>query len=208
MTDETTGLTEAEQLAALETYLKPLKAIADNLRARVTADMGKRHVEKVGAYLPDGTKMASVGLSDGNVSVKVTDPAAALKWCIEKYPEELVEAVNPAFLKKLTEHAKAVGKVGDPGVDPHTGEMLPFIEVVKGNPFVRVTTTEEGVQRMEALAHGFAGMLEAAAPAPAGGTIKWADGKVTSPDWTGAGAPSNYDSDFADRLENGAYPSS
>lgn len=178
------GLTDAEKLAAMETYLKPLTAIAKALRAKVTEDMGVRRVERVGAYLPDGTKMASVGYSNGRKTAKVTDPAAALRWCLHAYPDEIVKAVNPAFLKALTDYAQKMCAVGEPGVDPRTGEILDFIEVVQGSPYVTVTTTDEGVQRMAALAGGFAAMLEGP-PQPA-------------PDLVPA-----YDPDFADRLENG-----
>lgn len=205
------GLTDAEKLTALETYVKTLKTMTDALRAKITEDMGVRRVERVGAYLPDGSKLGAVGYSGGRKTAKVVDPAAALRWCLTRYPDEIVKAINPAFLKALTDYALKTGEVGEPGVDPRTSEVLDFIEVVQGNPYVSVTTTKEGVARMEALAHGFAGMLEAAATgengeAP-GGTIKWADGKVTTPDWTGGRlAPEDqYDPSFADRLENGAY---
>lgn len=155
------GLTEAEQLTALETYMKTLKTIADGLRARVTEDLGARHVEKVGAYLPDGEKLGAVAYQPGNKTAKVTDAAAALRWCLAKYPDEIVQAVNPAFLTALLFFAKNKCEVGEHGVDPRDGESLDFIDVVQGSPFVRVTTTEEGVARMQALALGFAGMLEA-----------------------------------------------
>lgn len=176
------GLTDAEKLAALETYLKVLDPLAKDLRAKVTVDLGARRVERVGAYLPDGTKMASVGYSGGRKTAKVIDSEAALKWCIERYPDEIVKAINPAFLKVLLDVAKAKGEVGEPGVDPHTGEMLDFIQVVQGNPFVSVTTTNEGVERMGELARRFTAMLEA-------------------PKYQAH----PYDPDMADRLENGAY---
>jgi hypothetical protein len=154
------GLTDAEKLAALETYLKMLDPIAKALRTTVTADMAQRHVEKVGAYLPDGTKLASVSHSDGAIRAKVTDPAAALRWAAERYPDEIVKAVNPAFLKMLTDHAKSACEIGERGVDPRTGEELPFITVERGSAYVTVTTTPQGVLRMTELANGFAGMLE------------------------------------------------
>lgn len=176
------GLTDAEQLAALETYLKVLKPLAEALRAKVTGDLGARRVEKVGAYLPDGTKMASVGYSAGRRTARVTDSAAALRWCEDRYPNAIVKAISPAFLKGLLDHATKTGQPGEPGVDPHTGEMLDFIQVFRGNPYVTVTTTEEGVDRMAGLAGGFLGMLEAA-----------------------PGVKGPYDAAFADRLENGAY---
>lgn len=160
MTDETPELTDAEKLAALGTYVKVLTEMEKKLRADVTRDMGERRVEKIGAYLPDGAKLASVGRSDGKKTVKLTDPAAALRWCIERYPDELVEAINPAFLKKLMDVAGSL-PVGSKGLDPRTGEELSFIEVQQGSPYVTITMTDDGRDRMTALASGFAGMLGA-----------------------------------------------
>lgn len=154
-------LTDEEKLTAVETYLKALTPLAKALRAKVTESMGVRRIERVGAYLGD-VKLGAVGYSGGRKSAKVTDAAAALRWCIEKYPDEIVKAINPSFLTALLDVAKAKCEVGEHGYDPRDGEVLDFIEVSQGSPFVTVTTTPEGVARMEALAHGFAGMLEAA----------------------------------------------
>ena len=172
-------LTDAEKLAALGTYIKVLTAMERDLRTAVEKDMGKRHVEKVGAYLPDGTKMASVSRSEGKKTAKVTNPAHALLWCAKNYPDEIVKAINPAFLKKLTDYAQSNLAVGEHGMDPLTGQELTFITVEQGNPYVSITTTSEGVANMTALAHGFAAMLEGPKP--------------------------EYDPAFADRLENGGY---
>jgi len=155
------GLTDAEKLAALGTYIKTLKAIEDGLRTAVTADMKARRVEKVGAYLPGGEKIGAVAYRAGNKSATVTDTGAALRWALARRPEAVIQQVAPAFLKSLTDYAAKVGQPGEPGVDPETGEVLPFIEVRQGNPYVSITTTPEGMARMTALAHGFAGMLEA-----------------------------------------------
>lgn len=158
MTDniERQGPTDEERLAALATYVKVLSGAEKDLRTSVTQDMGRRHVEKVGAYLPDGTKMASVSRSEGRKTAKVTNPAHALLWCAKHHPDEIVKAINPAFLKKILDYSTQVGSVGDKGVDPLTGEELSFIEVSQGGAYVTITTTEEGVARMTALAQGFA----------------------------------------------------
>lgn len=153
------GMTDAEKLAAIGTYIKVLTDMEKALRASVTVDMGRLKVEKVGAFLPDGTKLASVSRSNGKKTAKVTNLAYALIWCTERYPNEIVRAINPAFLKKLLDRA-LTGAVGEHGVDPWTGEELPFIEVQQGNPYVSITTTQDGRDRMAALAQGFAGMLE------------------------------------------------
>lgn len=160
MTDAPGGLTDAEKLTALETYIKTLRDIADELRAAVTADLGRRRVERVGAFLPDGTKLGAVTYKAGTKTVKVTDQAAALAWCLRNYPDEIVKTINSAFLKKLLDANKS-GAVGDFGVDPWTGEELRFISIAQGDPGIMVTKTPEGTSRMQALAHGFAGLLEA-----------------------------------------------
>jgi hypothetical protein len=192
MTDQTPGMTDAEKLAALGTYLKVLGGTERELRTTVTDDMGKRHVEKVGAYLPDGTKMASVARSDGKRTVKINEDAA-LKWCAERHPDEVVtvQMVRPAFLKKLADIAGSL-PVGSKGLDSATGEELDFIEVVQGSPYVTVTTTKEGIARMEALAHGFTGMLEVVTDENGGPFHRTV-------------LDDQYDPSFADRLENGAY---
>jgi hypothetical protein len=178
-------LTDAEKLAALGTYIKVLTAMERDLRTAVEKDMGTRHVEKVGAYLPNGTKMASVSRSEGKRTVKV-DEVAALKWCQNQYPGEVVavEMIRPAFMKKLVDIAGSL-PVGSKGLDSKTGEELPFITVMQGSPYVSITTTSEGVETMTALAHGFAGMLEGPKHGPGQGPA--------------------YDPGFADRLENGGY---
>jgi len=198
------GLTDAEKLAALETYLKALAPIAKALRAKVTRDMGAMHVERVGAFL-DGEKLAAIGYSGGRKTAKVTDPAAALKWCIDKYPAEIVKAINPAFLKVLLDAAKVGGNVGDPGVDPWTGEVLGFIEVSQGDPFVSVTTTEAGVARMEALANGFTAQLEAEPSKNMQEPCDICSG-YGCPDCRPALADETIP-DFSNRLENGKYES-
>lgn len=155
------GLTDAEKLAALDAYLKAIKPIADRLRGTVEADMGREHDERIGAYLPDGTKMASITRSDGAKKARITNEAAALAWCLKAHPEHVqtVQVIRPAYVTLLLDTAKS-GAVGEPGVDPNTGEILDFIVVEQGSPYVTVTATKEGKARMAALAGGFAGMLE------------------------------------------------
>lgn len=155
--------TNAEKLAALDMYIKTLTAMASSLRHTVTIDMGTQHVEKVGAYLPDGTKIASVSRLEGNKSVKVSNEADLLAWCLKNYPDEVqtvtAQTVRPAFLKKLLDDSKSQ-PVG-PGLDTRTGQELPFIQVTRGDPFVRVDTTDEGVTAMGRLAYDFLDMIEA-----------------------------------------------
>jgi hypothetical protein len=158
------GLTDKQKLVAIETYKKFISSIADGLRVRVTDEMGRNDEERVGAKLPDGTKLGAVGYSEGRKTAKVIDEAAALAWCLRTHPDEVqtIQQIRPAYLKMLLDLAKADdAPAGADGVDPTTGEVLPFIRVEQGAPFVTVTSTKDGVERMAMLANGFAGMLEA-----------------------------------------------
>jgi len=151
-------LTDKQKLVALETYAKFIKSITDGLRVRVTEQMGKDDEERVGAKLPDGTKLGAITYSEGRRSAKVTDEDAALAWCELVHPDEVqtVKVIRPAYLKMLLDLAKADdAPAGSHGVDPTTGEELDFIEVVQGLPFISVTSTKDGTERMAALAMGF-----------------------------------------------------
>lgn len=151
--------TKAEQLAALDMYLKALKPIAEDLRVQVAAEMKANHDERKGAYLPDGTKIASVTLNDGRRSAKITDHDKALAWCAQRYPSEIVtvKTIYPAFLTLILDASKAAGT----GIDPRTGEALPFVSVVTGENFVSIHPTDEGTESVLRLAHDFPEMIEA-----------------------------------------------
>jgi hypothetical protein len=167
MTDETTGSavgggpagpSDVQQLVALDGYMKALKPQADTLRARVTEQMAASDDERKAAKLPDGTKIGAVSYRNGAVSAHVTDEAAALAWCIREHPEQIMQAIRPAFLTMLLDVAKKEGF----GFDPATGQALDWIKVGRGAPGVTVTTTPEGKAFAQSLVNGFAGMIEAA----------------------------------------------
>lgn len=166
MTDETTGAaldggpagpSDVKQLVALDAYLKALKPKADAMRARVTEQMATDDAERLAAKLPDGTRIGAVSWRQGSVTARVEDEAAALAWCLKEHPEEIMQAVRPAFLANLLDLAKKAGY----GYDPTTGQALDWIKVGTGAPGVTVTTTPEGKAFAAALVNGFAGMLEA-----------------------------------------------
>jgi len=189
MTDETNGaattggpaggeLTPVQQLVALDAYSKALDPHIKAMRARVTEQMADGDAERLAAKLPDGTKIGAVSWRKGSVTARITDDAAALAWCLKEHPEEIMQAIRPAFLSLLLDIAKKEGF----GFDPATGQALPWIQVGQGAPGITVTTTPEGKTFASSLVGGFAGMI------------------------TNKPAPEDpYDPDLADRLENGGY---
>lgn len=150
---EQPGRTAEEELAGLDLVIKALQARAKVLRERLPAEMAKRKVEVVAAYDDAGTtKLARVRYVAGNTTATVTDEDAFVRWCGARYPGELEEIVRvtEGFAKKLLMYSQKVGKPGDKGVDPATGEPLDFIEVQRGAPYVKVESTEEGQGLAEA----------------------------------------------------------
>lgn len=70
----------------------------------------------------------------GRSSIRVTDEAALLAWVKEHHPSEIVESVNPAFMKTFT-------AVGD--VVIWQGEPVDFMEVQTGDPYITVKGNAE-----------------------------------------------------------------
>lgn len=146
---------------ALDLYIKALGDQAKALRSQVHKQMLADHDERKAAVLPDGVKIGSIGIRKGSTSARVTNDAALLRWVVEKHPEQIMQAIRPAFVAMLLDASKKEGI----GYDPTSGEILDFIEVTTGPGGITITTTPEGKDRMAQVAGGFAGMLTAP-PAP------------------------------------------
>lgn len=148
----------AAELVQLEIELKAMQARKEQLRADIYAAMKAGRIEKVGGYVGE-KKLATVSLHPGNVTAKLIDERAAIEWIGRNHPGELddVVVINPAYQRKLLEHAKATGRPGEFGTDPDDKEIgLPFIEVQRGAPYVKVEYTDDGQEHIEAAAivHG------------------------------------------------------
>lgn len=115
-----------------------VKATQDSLRASIEPDMRPR--ETVTAVLPDGTEIGTVGRARPAQRVRVTDRDALVTWVAEHRPDEITRDVSTAFMAYLETSARRHGHA----VDTTTGEVIPGIEVVTGNPAYRVTPSDEG----------------------------------------------------------------
>jgi hypothetical protein len=169
MTDEMTGaatgggpagpeLSSVQQLVALDAYGKALAPHVAQLRAQVKREMEAADDERKAAKLADGTKIGAVSYRKGAVTARVTDEAAALAWCLKEHPEQIMQAIRPAFLSHLLDAAKKEGF----GFDATTGQILPWITVSQGEAGVTVTSTPEGKALAASLVEGFNRMIEGA----------------------------------------------
>lgn len=103
----------------------------------------------------------------GRSRLSVHDEAAFLAWVKSTHPTEVVESVNPAFVKSLEARAKELGL--GPVID-NQGEVVPGVEIVQGDPYVTVRKEKDAsVLVAGLLANGrvtLDGIRELAAPKP------------------------------------------
>lgn len=158
----------ATVLVALQAYAKLLKGEIEELRAAIQSGMAARRprVERVGAFLDDDTRLGTISYTSGAMKAVVTDMQAAVAWCRRVHPDEIV-GINPAFLKAILDFSVVGAKEGDPGADPRTGEMLPWVKVQRGTAYITVTTTPEAdTLAAEILGRFPRELMAASAPAP------------------------------------------
>jgi hypothetical protein len=83
----------------------------------------------------DGKVIAKATKSKGRTKLAIHDEAAFLEWVKATHPTEVVESVNPAYVKSLEARAKDLG-LG--AVIDSDGEVVPGVSIIEGEPFVSV----------------------------------------------------------------------
>lgn len=108
--------------------------------------------DRLTAKLPDGTAIASVTLSNGKTTAKLTDQAAYEEWVARAHPDEIetvtITRVKPEFTERTLSAAR---QLGEP-VDAATGEMVPGVSVEQGDPY---PTTRLSAGAAEAIARAW-----------------------------------------------------
>lgn len=82
--------------------------------------------------------LCKAGWSKGAQKVVVTDESAFVAWVKEHHPSEIVESVNPAYVKALT-------TVGEHLVDAD-GQVAAGIEVQTGSPSLSVRSEKNALE--------------------------------------------------------------
>lgn len=144
-------MTDIQRAARTVTAAKLLsdvaKAEAETARAELAEHMRCTGTERVRVSGDAGENLGAVSLAQGRLSARVVDEAAFDAWAADRYPSERVMTVRPAFRERLL---STMAKLGDP-VDPDTGEVVPGVELVRGEPYLTVRPTNEARERMSAL---------------------------------------------------------
>lgn len=97
----------------------------------------------VDAVMPDGTPIGTVTMNKGRTVAAVNDRAAFTAWVAKNHPQQVSEVtttvVRPAFEMAVLKSAQ---KAGEP-VDVKTGEAIPGVGVIVGEPFLTTRLADE-----------------------------------------------------------------
>lgn len=135
--------------------LKALKSRIRDLEMEIQAeflsslDVG----DSKAATLDDGTRLGKVTKAHGRMSAVVYSEPEFLAWVRKNYPDEVMTIVRPAFESKILESAK---KYNEP-IDPATGEEVPGVGLVAGNPYITYRAERGAIEIIAARWHEIAG---------------------------------------------------
>jgi hypothetical protein len=134
--------------AALKALADAVKTQLADVRERMQKEMETSGASRVDAMLPDGTKVATVSLSQPKPTARVTDEDTLRAWVREHAPGELhsrvVTEIRPAYLTSLLAQLTAAG--APDLADAATGEIaeVPGVEVAAGRASTHSVRLAEG----------------------------------------------------------------
>lgn len=127
MDSTTTNISLPEQAlreAALTAIHKTMGETLNGFRTDMQNTLEALGAERLAVSLPDGSRVASITVSNPTPKPAVTDEAAFLAFVQDIAPGEVVtvKVVRPAFLKKLFDDMEKRGTAET--VDPDNGEII------------------------------------------------------------------------------------
>lgn len=123
------ALTELHEAAFRAGVWQVIEQRAKELKDQAKAELATLEVGDTVAGKVDGHTIAKATMTKGREKIVVTDERALLEWVKQHHPTEIVEAVNPAFMRTFTAVDGQVIWQGHP---------VDFMAVVDGDPYVTV----------------------------------------------------------------------
>ncbi|MEW2302049.1 hypothetical protein AB0958_19085 [Streptomyces sp. NPDC006655] len=125
--DSTTNLPLPEQAlreAALTAIHKTIGDTLTGFRTDMQTTLEALGAERIAVSLPDGSRVASITVSNPTPKPVITDEAAFLAFVEDIAPDEVmtIRVVRPAYLKKLFDAMEQRGAAET--IDPDNGEIL------------------------------------------------------------------------------------
>lgn len=114
------------------------------VKVGLLADMLAAGVERIRVTDDDGVNLGAISVTAGSPKARIVDDRAFLAWVVDRYPGEVVQMVRESFARMLLEGATAAGEP----VDKSTGEVVPGVEIVPGDPYLTVRPAAGAKERM------------------------------------------------------------
>lgn len=135
----TLALREAELTLKLAHVKAALAVIRESIQEKMEKAAEESGMRQIAVTLPDGTRVAIIGLNDDSRRAVISDEKAFKDWVSEHHPTEIkpafIREVTPAFQKLILGE---IEKNGTPEThDPDTGEISTI-------PGVEITTVRKG----------------------------------------------------------------
>lgn len=121
-------------------------AEARDAKEQLALQMAGTGAERVRVSGDDDVDYGTVVLSRGSTRAQLVDEPAFTAWVAKRYPDQLVMSVQPSFRDRVLASAT---RLGDP-VDRETGEVIPGVRIVQGDPYVQTRPSKEAGERMRA----------------------------------------------------------
>jgi hypothetical protein len=126
-------MTDMRDAAARAVVFQVLEQRAKELKDAAKAELAALEPGDTLAAKWDGQLLGKATKTAGRTKLVVTDEMKLRYWVAVNHPSELIQSVNPAYLKALESTAREVGAVID-----KDGEVVPGVELVHGDPYVSV----------------------------------------------------------------------
>lgn len=132
-----------------------LKILSDRVAARrveVNRALAESMVEgdRSSARLDSGVAVGAVTFTKGSSKARVVNETQLLQWVIAEHPDQIMQAIRPAYLAELltvaVKHGEAVTQDGEPfpgvqvvesggyiSVRPDTEKIPELLEAIRGN---------------------------------------------------------------------------
>lgn len=108
---------------------------AKELKDQAKAELSALEVGDTVAGRFDGQVIAKATKTKGRSRLVVTDELLFTAWVAVEHPTEIVQSVNPAFVKSLEARAKDIGLGAVVSAD---GVVVPGVEIAESEPYVSV----------------------------------------------------------------------
>lgn len=123
----------ALRLAVISVVADRAKEIKDQLRAEVLASLDELGADSAAALLPDGTRVAKVGIVAPKTKMRVIHESAYTDHVAAEYPNEIVTSVRESFSRHYLETLSPTED--GQAVDPRTGAIVPGVCAVDPTPY-------------------------------------------------------------------------